>query len=292
MSAPVAARNNAEWCHAMCRAHGRPGAFDDRTCTNARRTPPLYPDAVTLTATASVADVLDRVDPWPGCSIKDSFARPDLAAEGFTPIIDAVWLQRPPVDATPRWRAVGRTPRRSQPRAGVSERRCGPIWLAQRGAHSPGRACSGRVSGTSGQPGWPVAPLGGVASGGTGAARRRREGKGKVGPLSGGSCSPAREMYMRHVAGRSNVRGVHLAGVDDVVTPRTAPFARLAGYSLGVGPALLGRTRHWSGQAGRMRRSSNGERRFDLRLDDAHVDLASLAMRTTPSAPPPGHWAC
>ncbi|MFJ3584912.1 hypothetical protein ACIPPS_22170 [Streptomyces sp. NPDC090127] len=111
-----AALNNAEWCEAMCRAHGRPGGFGPRAWTNSRRTPLYYPDAVTLTADASVRDVLDGIDrEAPGASVKDSFARLDLTAEGFRPLFEARWILRPgwlpapevtaPTDTS--WRAVG-----------------------------------------------------------------------------------------------------------------------------------------------------------------------------------------
>ncbi|MFC8277142.1 hypothetical protein ACFUJR_32360 [Streptomyces sp. NPDC057271] len=111
-----AALNNAEWCEAMCRAHGRPGSFGPRAWTNAHRTPPYYPDAVTLTADASVRDVLDGIDRRvPGASVKDSFARLDLTGEGFRPLFEASWIHRPAGGPAPaaadgtRWRAV-RTP--------------------------------------------------------------------------------------------------------------------------------------------------------------------------------------
>lgn len=109
-----AVRNNAEWCQAMCRAHGHPGAFGPRAWTNARRTPLYYPDAVTLTEDADVKDVLDGIDrTTPGASVKDSFARLDLAAEGFRLLFEASWIHRPaglPVQpATGEWRPV-RTP--------------------------------------------------------------------------------------------------------------------------------------------------------------------------------------
>ncbi|MFI8290066.1 hypothetical protein EAO71_13280 [Streptomyces sp. ms191] len=91
-----AVRNNAEWCEAMCRAHGRPGTFAPRVWTNALRTPTYYPDAVTLTADAGVRDVLDGIDRGaPGASVKDSFARLDLAAEGFLLLFEAEWIHRP-----------------------------------------------------------------------------------------------------------------------------------------------------------------------------------------------------
>ncbi|MGP3964604.1 hypothetical protein ACTWPT_52470 [Nonomuraea sp. 3N208] len=35
----LAARDNAEWCGTMCRAHGLPGTFAERAWTNAARTP-------------------------------------------------------------------------------------------------------------------------------------------------------------------------------------------------------------------------------------------------------------
>jgi hypothetical protein len=92
----AAARNNAEWCDAVCRSHGLPGEFSEQTWTNARRTPPFYPDAVTLTATASAREVLARIDTLtPGCSVKDSFACLDLATADFDVLLDARWIHRP-----------------------------------------------------------------------------------------------------------------------------------------------------------------------------------------------------
>ena len=60
-----------------------------------RRTPPLYPDAVTLEPGVVVADLLDRVDTGPGCSIKDSFSDLDLRAHGFSILMLAEWIERP-----------------------------------------------------------------------------------------------------------------------------------------------------------------------------------------------------
>lgn len=102
----AAARNNAEWCNAVCRSHGIPGEFGERAWTSARHTPQFYPDAVTLTATASALDVLAQIDTAaPGCSVKDSFARLDLAAAGFDVLLDAWWIHRPaerPIPSPPR----------------------------------------------------------------------------------------------------------------------------------------------------------------------------------------------
>ncbi|MFG3040465.1 hypothetical protein ACGFYZ_26575 [Streptomyces sp. NPDC048330] len=91
-----AVRNNAAWCQAMCRAHGLPGTFGPRAWTNGGRTPLYYPDAVTLTEDATAEDVLAGIDrTTPGASVKDSFARLDLASEGFRLLFEAQWIHRP-----------------------------------------------------------------------------------------------------------------------------------------------------------------------------------------------------
>ncbi|MET9319804.1 hypothetical protein ABZX75_06340 [Streptomyces sp. NPDC003038] len=93
----AAARNNAEWCDAVCRGHGPAGAFTRDAWTSSRRTPPLYPDAVTLTGDASAAALLAGIDTGSagGCSVKDSFAVLDLAAAGFEVLFEARWIHRP-----------------------------------------------------------------------------------------------------------------------------------------------------------------------------------------------------
>ena len=90
-----AARNNAEWCDAVCATHGLTGTFGDHAWTCKRRTPPLYPDAVTLDAAATVDDVLAHVDTASaGCSIKDSFGNLELGSSGFRVLFDATWIAR------------------------------------------------------------------------------------------------------------------------------------------------------------------------------------------------------
>jgi hypothetical protein len=91
----IAARNNSEWCDILCRAHGLPGVIDREAWTNHRRTPPYYPDAVTLQHTLNMDRVLSRVDATSGCTIKDSFASVDLSAHGFRVLFDAEWIHRP-----------------------------------------------------------------------------------------------------------------------------------------------------------------------------------------------------
>ena len=116
-----AARNNAEWCDAVCASHGLAAAFHDRLWACRSRTPPLYPDAVTLDATATAEDVLAHVDTTTsGCSVKDSFVTLDLRPAGFRVLFDATWIalargrsdERPPAGWSPvvdagaldRWR--------------------------------------------------------------------------------------------------------------------------------------------------------------------------------------------
>jgi len=82
--AAVAARNNAEWCDAVCRAHGITTSFDPNSWVALRRSPPMYPDDVTLNEYASAGDVLRRVDASPGCSIKDSFGSLDFAHDSLS----------------------------------------------------------------------------------------------------------------------------------------------------------------------------------------------------------------
>ncbi|MGI5284530.1 hypothetical protein ACQEVF_14475 [Nonomuraea polychroma] len=106
----LAARDNAEWCDTMCRAHGLPGTFTERAWTNPARTPPFYPDAVTLSPDATAADVLGRIDAGPGASVKDSFATLDLP--GFDVLFEAQWIHHPAPASTPAttaitWEVVG-----------------------------------------------------------------------------------------------------------------------------------------------------------------------------------------
>jgi hypothetical protein len=91
----LAARNNADWCAAVCRTHGLDGVYAAGVWTVPRRSPPRYPDAVTLRAGAG-ADLLDRIDAGPGASVKDSFATLDLTAAGFAVLFEGEWICRAP----------------------------------------------------------------------------------------------------------------------------------------------------------------------------------------------------
>jgi hypothetical protein len=93
--AAVAAHNNAEWCDLVCRAHGMDTAFHADAWVTATRSPPAYPDAVTLRDAVAAANLLRRIDSANGCSVKDSFASLDLAPHGFHVLFDAEWIHRP-----------------------------------------------------------------------------------------------------------------------------------------------------------------------------------------------------
>ncbi len=74
-----------------------PGTFTETFWSNPRRTPVLYPDAVTLTPAASAGEVLDAIDlSSPEPSVKDGFARLDLRDAGFRVLFEARWIMRPP----------------------------------------------------------------------------------------------------------------------------------------------------------------------------------------------------
>jgi hypothetical protein len=98
----AAARNNAEWCAAMCRAHGVAGEFGGEAWAAAGRTPVYYPDAVTLEPGADPDALVARVDRGsPDASVKDSFADLDLTEAGFRVLFEAQWIHRPATAAVP-----------------------------------------------------------------------------------------------------------------------------------------------------------------------------------------------
>jgi hypothetical protein len=107
----TAARNNADWCDALCRTHGARTTLDEVAWTSRTRTPPFYPDAVTLVPEPDVPSLLARIDNAAGCSIKDSFATLDLTAHGYQVLLEAEWIVRTstgpqPAVAGPRWDTV------------------------------------------------------------------------------------------------------------------------------------------------------------------------------------------
>ncbi|TWT04076.1 hypothetical protein [Reyranella sp. CPCC 100927] len=102
-----AARNNALWCDAVCRAHGGAGEFAGGLWFSRQETPRFYPDAVTIEgvpARAAQFDVLDAVmaaHPRHDWAVKDSFSTLDLSSRGFNVLFDAQWICREP-SAVPR----------------------------------------------------------------------------------------------------------------------------------------------------------------------------------------------
>lgn len=90
-----AARDNAEWCEAVARSHGIRSRFRPEAWLAASRTPPRFPDAVTLRSTAD-RSILDDIDDSAGCSIKDSYGVLDLEADGYRMLFEARWIARSP----------------------------------------------------------------------------------------------------------------------------------------------------------------------------------------------------
>ncbi|GAA1971063.1 hypothetical protein GCM10009817_08700 [Terrabacter lapilli] len=101
----LAARNNALWCDAVARSHGVTTTLDDLAWSAATRTPPYYPDAVTLSADVGEYDLLARIDDSDGCSVKDSWSRLDLTLEDFARLVVGEWVWLDPSVPTSAGRA-------------------------------------------------------------------------------------------------------------------------------------------------------------------------------------------
>ena len=91
-----AIRNNAQWCHCVCRAHARPGEFLYEIWINRGPAPRLYPNAQTLAEGGSrqlnlIKELIEQGLPS-GWAVKDSFASLDLTTCGFTVLFDAHWI--------------------------------------------------------------------------------------------------------------------------------------------------------------------------------------------------------
>jgi hypothetical protein len=94
-----AARNNAEWCDAVCRAHNNPGEFHDDIWLNRNAVPRFYPNAGTLAEPSprqfALIDELIAARLPPGWAVKDSFSMLDLESRGFRVLFDAKWIYLP-----------------------------------------------------------------------------------------------------------------------------------------------------------------------------------------------------
>jgi len=108
----AAAFNNAAWCDAVCRAHGRPGEFSDTFWLNRAEVPPFYPNVVTLMPQEALeqANVISRLTVPGHWAVKDSFATLELPSRGFTELFSAQWihLTTPPLAPASgaRWERV------------------------------------------------------------------------------------------------------------------------------------------------------------------------------------------
>lgn len=102
-------QNNADWCAAVCRAHGIATTDDGEVWRSPVRTPLFYPDAATLVPGLTGDTVLAGVDAGPGASVKDSFADLDLSGHGFSILFEASWIARESGPATDAEWTVVRT---------------------------------------------------------------------------------------------------------------------------------------------------------------------------------------
>lgn len=100
----LAARNNALWCDAVCRAHGGDTMLTEHIWFNRVNSPPFYPNVDTLTkdGRAEQMGVIQSLLDSPlsaGWGVKDSFCTLDLAPLGFRQLFEAEWLWRDPEPA-------------------------------------------------------------------------------------------------------------------------------------------------------------------------------------------------
>ena len=56
------------------------------------RTPPLYPDAITLRPGVRADEILARIDATAGGSVKDSYADVELGSFGFRVLVHGTWM--------------------------------------------------------------------------------------------------------------------------------------------------------------------------------------------------------
>src|SRR4029453_1798166 len=91
-----AARNNALWCDAMARAHGRAGELAAAHWLCREPMPPFYPNLVTLDASQRALDDVRalRQSLPAGFGVKDSFSALSLERESFRLAFEAEWLGR------------------------------------------------------------------------------------------------------------------------------------------------------------------------------------------------------
>jgi hypothetical protein len=105
IGAADAARNNADWCDAVCGAHGARGERAPSHWLTRAPTPAGYPNLVTLEAALAPAMAavreLERVRPSEAWAVKDSFSVLPLEPAGFRLLFEAEWIARPALPARP-----------------------------------------------------------------------------------------------------------------------------------------------------------------------------------------------
>jgi hypothetical protein len=103
LRAADAAQSNADWCDALCGAHGCRGERSASWWLTRDPTPPGYPSVVTLGASVPAGlDAVGRLEAARGAAgwaVKDSFAVLPLETAGFRLLFEAVWIGRPPQPA-------------------------------------------------------------------------------------------------------------------------------------------------------------------------------------------------
>jgi hypothetical protein len=105
-----AARNNAQWCNAICRVHGTPGEFHQAAWLNRYTVPRFYPNVVTLSGRDAAPSQYSCIEELVanglrgGWTVKDSFGTLELAALHFDVLFEATWLWRAPSKALSNWR--------------------------------------------------------------------------------------------------------------------------------------------------------------------------------------------
>lgn len=102
----LAARNNALWCDAVCRAHGVPGEFFPTVWLNRSAPPPFHSNLIVVSDSGVHDSTLEHIRDlmslplaanW---AVKDSFFNLELGPLGFDPLFQATWIWREPgVDA-------------------------------------------------------------------------------------------------------------------------------------------------------------------------------------------------
>lgn len=95
-------QNNATWCSIVCDSHGNAGQFNETTWVNTEKSPPFYPNLITLTAgqcdtqTFQIENLIEDKSAnlarnW---GVKDSFDSLNLSELGFRKIIRGSWIYR------------------------------------------------------------------------------------------------------------------------------------------------------------------------------------------------------